>query len=113
MHKQSPKGGIPNPFPWSPHAAAALGGGYVCLVVAIVVIGVLTAIIGDIANHLGCTIYLKDSVTATTIVALGTSMPGNADSSLKLSNTSVTSTRTRSQSASYCSAVALVLSVTS
>lgn len=84
-----------------------------CLVVAIIVIGVLTAIIGDIANHLGCTIYLKDSVTATTIVALGTSMPGNADSNLTLSNTSVTITRTRSQSVAYCSAFALVLSVTS
>lgn len=71
-----------------------------CLLVAIVVIGVLTAVIGDIANHLGCTVYLKDSVTATTIVALGTSMPGNADTSLTLSNTSVTSTCTRSQSVS-------------
>lgn len=51
-----------------------------CFVVAISLIGVLTALIGDVANHVGCTIYLKDSVTATTIVALGTSMPGNASS---------------------------------
>lgn len=78
--KQPPGDGIPNPFPWSLPSPPALGGGYVCLVVAIFVIGVLTAVIGDIANHMGCTIYLKDSVTATTIVALGTSMPGNADS---------------------------------
>lgn len=80
MHQHSPEDDIPNPFPWSLHAAAAIGGGYVCFVVAIALIGVLTALIGDIANHLGCTIYLRDSVTATTIVALGTSMPGNADS---------------------------------
>lgn len=81
MHQQSSEDGIPNPFPWSLHATAAMGGGYVCFVVAITGVGVLTALIGDIANHLGCTIYLKDSVTATTIVALGTSMPGNTDSS--------------------------------
>lgn len=62
------------------HSAADVGGGYVCFVVAISLIGVLTALIGDVANHVGCTIYLKDSVTATTIVALGTSMPGNAGS---------------------------------
>ena len=70
------------------HSAADLAGGYVCFVVAISVVGVLTAIIGDLANHVGCTIYLKDSVTATTIVALGTSMPGNAGlQRITLSNT--------------------------
>lgn len=37
----------------------------------------VTACIGDIASHLGCTISLKDSVTAIAIVALGTSVPGN------------------------------------
>ncbi|MPC16585.1 Sodium/calcium exchanger 1 [Portunus trituberculatus] len=57
--------------------SAHVGGGYVCFVVAISLIGVLTAVIGDVANHVGCTIYLKDSVTATTIVALGTSMPAS------------------------------------
>ncbi|KAK3854830.1 hypothetical protein Pcinc_038704 [Petrolisthes cinctipes] len=56
----------------------ALGGGYICFVVAIIWVGILTALIGDVANHMGCTIYLKDSVTATTIVALGTSMPVHA-----------------------------------
>lgn len=40
-------------------------------------IGLLTALIGDIASHFGCTINLKDSVTAISIVALGTSVPGN------------------------------------
>ena len=39
-------------------------------------IGVLTAVIADVASSLGYTINLKDSVTAITLVALGTSWPG-------------------------------------
>ena len=39
-------------------------------------IGVMTAIIGDVASHFGCTIGLKDSVTAISLVAVGTSVPG-------------------------------------
>lgn len=38
-------------------------------------IGLLTAFIGDLASHFGCTIGLKDSVTAVVFVALGTSVP--------------------------------------
>jgi len=37
---------------------------------------VCTAVIGDIAGHLGCFIFLKDSVNAIAFVALGTSVPG-------------------------------------
>lgn len=54
----------------------ALGGGYPCFMCSICGIGLMTAFIGDVASQLGCTSYLKDSVTATTFVALGTSMPG-------------------------------------
>ena len=39
-------------------------------------IGLVTAIIGDVAGHLGCFIFLKDSVNAIAFVALGTSVPG-------------------------------------
>lgn len=39
-------------------------------------IGVCTAVIGDVAGHLGCFIYLKDQVNAIAFVALGTSVPG-------------------------------------
>ncbi|CAL8099908.1 unnamed protein product [Orchesella dallaii] len=52
-----------------------IAGGYVAFVTSILGIGVLTAIIGDLASHLGCTIGLKDSVTAIAFVALGTSIP--------------------------------------
>lgn len=50
--------------------------GWACFIVSIIMIGVLTAFIGDLASHFGCTIGLKDSVTAVVFVALGTSVPG-------------------------------------
>lgn len=49
--------------------------GYPCFFVSIVSIGVLTAFIGDLASHFGCSVGLMDSVTAISIVALGTSVP--------------------------------------
>ncbi|XP_060734999.1 sodium/calcium exchanger 1b isoform X2 [Tachysurus vachellii] len=49
--------------------------GWACFVVSIIMIGVLTAFIGDLASHFGCTVGLKDSVTAVVFVALGTSVP--------------------------------------
>ncbi|XP_034381244.1 sodium/calcium exchanger 3 isoform X4 [Cyclopterus lumpus] len=49
--------------------------GWACFIVSIVIIGLLTAVIGDLASHFGCTIGLKDSVTAVVFVALGTSVP--------------------------------------
>ncbi|KAJ8341084.1 hypothetical protein SKAU_G00333750 [Synaphobranchus kaupii] len=49
--------------------------GWACFTVSIIIIGLLTAVIGDLASHFGCTIGLKDSVTAVVFVALGTSVP--------------------------------------
>ncbi|KAI5611446.1 sodium/calcium exchanger 1 precursor, partial [Silurus asotus] len=49
--------------------------GWACFVVSILMIGILTAFIGDLASHFGCTVGLKDSVTAVVFVALGTSVP--------------------------------------
>ncbi len=53
-----------------------IANGYPSFVVSICMIGVCTAVIGDIAGHLGCFIFLKDSVNAIAFVALGTSVPG-------------------------------------
>ena len=50
-------------------------GGWACFLVALVFIGFLTALIGDLASHMGCCMGLKASVTAITFVALGTSLP--------------------------------------
>ncbi|XP_069574373.1 sodium/calcium exchanger 2b [Brachyistius frenatus] len=49
--------------------------GWACFCVSILVIGLLTAFIGDLASHFGCTVGLRDTVTAVVFVALGTSIP--------------------------------------
>lgn len=49
--------------------------GWVCFFVALVFIGGVTAIIGDMASLLGCTMDVPDAITAITFVALGTSLP--------------------------------------
>ncbi|XP_056397505.1 sodium/calcium exchanger 2 isoform X2 [Hyla sarda] len=49
--------------------------GWACFCVCIIIVGLLTAVIGDLASHFGCTVGLKDSVTAVVFVALGTSIP--------------------------------------
>uniref|UniRef100_UPI00398F6CE3 sodium/calcium exchanger 3-like isoform X3 n=1 Tax=Pristiophorus japonicus TaxID=55135 RepID=UPI00398F6CE3 len=49
--------------------------GWACFVTCMAVIGLLTAFINDLASHFGCTVGLKDSVTAVVFVALGTSVP--------------------------------------
>lgn len=51
--------------------------GYPTFVISILGIGMVTAVIGDMASHVGCTIGLKDTITAIGFVALGTSVPGN------------------------------------
>ena len=73
---------------WSPLPASSLSfahysptflaimEGYPTFVISILMIGGNTALIGDIAGHLGCFIFLKDSVNAIAFVALGTSVPG-------------------------------------
>merc|ERR1712147_397358 len=53
----------------------AIYNGYPTFVIAIFFIGSCTAVIGDVAGHLGCFINLKDCVNAIAFVALGTSVP--------------------------------------
>eukprot|EP00928_Gymnodinium_smaydae_P039547 TRINITY_DN26994_c0_g2_i1.p1 TRINITY_DN26994_c0_g2~~TRINITY_DN26994_c0_g2_i1.p1 ORF type:complete len:827 (+),score=195.25 TRINITY_DN26994_c0_g2_i1:138-2618(+) len=50
-------------------------GGWLCFVVAIIFIGLVTAAISDLASLFGCTANMPDAVTAITFVALGTSLP--------------------------------------
>merc|ERR1712088_538128 len=54
---------------------AGMWGGWPCFFVSLGMIGLLTAIVGDLANIFGCLVGLKPSVTAITFVALGTSLP--------------------------------------
>lgn len=54
-----------------PHIA----GGWVCFVVALAFIGIVTAVVGEVASLFGCVLGIKPSITAITFVALGTSLP--------------------------------------
>lgn len=49
--------------------------GWLTFVTTLFFIGVLTAFVGDLATGIGCTVGLRDTVTAITFVALGTSVP--------------------------------------
>ena len=54
---------------------AGMAGGWLCFVFSLLMIAILTAVVGDLAGIFGCLVGLKDSVTAITFVALGTSLP--------------------------------------
>lgn len=50
-------------------------GGWPTFLISLGLIGLMTAIIGDLAGIFGCLVGLKEDITAITLVALGTSMP--------------------------------------
>jgi len=52
-----------------------LFGGWPCFFAALFAIGFQVILISDFATQMGCQMYIKDSVTAITFVALGTSLP--------------------------------------
>merc|ERR1712194_679556 len=52
-----------------------LGGGWPCFTIALVLIGFVTMLAGDMASLLGCCLEIPDDITAITLVALGTSLP--------------------------------------
>lgn len=51
------------------------GGGKPAFIVALIFIGLITAIVSEVATVLGCTLGIKSAVTAITLVAVGTSLP--------------------------------------
>jgi len=51
------------------------GGGKPAFFIALVFIGMVTAVVGEFAALLGCTFGIDDATTAITLVALGTSLP--------------------------------------
>jgi len=66
-------------FPWKFAFAFVpptdFAGGWLCFWMSLMMIGGVTALIGDIANLVGCTMGIPAPVTAITFVALGTSLP--------------------------------------
>ena len=61
-------------------------GGWVCFVVSLTTIGMVTFVVGELAGLFGCVVGLKDSVTAITFVALGTSLPDTFASKMAAEN---------------------------
>ena len=51
------------------------GNGKFSFVISLIFIGLVTAIVGEMASILGCVLGIKESITAITLVALGTSLP--------------------------------------
>ena len=66
---------MPWKFVFATVPPASMCGGWLCFVFALIAIGMVTALIGDLAAMFGCSVGLKDSITAITVVALGTSLP--------------------------------------
>ena len=52
-----------------------IAGGWAAFGVALTFIGIITAVVGEVATILGCVAGIQPSVTAITLVALGTSLP--------------------------------------
>ncbi|KAJ9451606.1 Magnesium/proton exchanger [Diplonema papillatum] len=53
----------------------SIANGWACFFGALFFIGLVTAMVSEVASLFGCVVGLKDSVTAITFVALGTSLP--------------------------------------
>lgn len=53
----------------------SIWGGKASFVIALAMIGLVTAVVGEVATVLGCVAGMPESVTAITFVALGTSLP--------------------------------------
>ena len=49
--------------------------GYVSFWVSLAFVGIVTWVVGEVATVLGCALSIRESVTAITLVALGTSLP--------------------------------------
>lgn len=54
---------------------AAIANGAASFMIALAFIGIVTFVVGEFATVLGCVLGIEESVTAITLVALGTSLP--------------------------------------
>ncbi|CAF2384962.1 unnamed protein product [Rotaria sp. Silwood2] len=64
----------------------AIAGGWLTFFVSLLFIALLTAVVGDVAAIFGCLVELKDSITAISFVALGTSLPDTFASMIAAKN---------------------------
>lgn len=66
---------VPLKFIMSLIPPPSFGGGWPCFLIALIAVGILTKIVGDAAGSFGRAIRLDPTITAITVVALGTSLP--------------------------------------
>lgn len=64
----------------------SIAGGWLTFFVSLFFIAILTAVVGDVAAIFGCLVGLKDSITAISFVALGTSLPDTFASMIAAKN---------------------------
>ncbi|CAF1353970.1 unnamed protein product [Adineta steineri] len=64
----------------------SMAGGWLTFFVSLFFIALLTAVVGDVAAIFGCLVGLKDSITAISFVALGTSLPDTFASMIAAKN---------------------------
>lgn len=64
----------------------SIAGGYLTFIGSLILIGLMTALISDLASIFGCLVGLEKTVVAITFVALGTSMPDTFASKLAAIN---------------------------
>jgi solute carrier family 8 (sodium/calcium exchanger) len=66
-------------FPWKLLFATVpppdFADGWLCFIFALIYIGLITALVGDLASMFGCALSMPGPITAITFVALGTSLP--------------------------------------
>src|ERR1700733_11952955 len=63
-----------------------MASGWLTFFVSLFFIAILTAVVGDVAAIFGCLVGLKDSITAISFVALGTSLPDTFASMIAAKN---------------------------
>jgi solute carrier family 8 (sodium/calcium exchanger) len=66
--------------------STSIASGWLTFFVSLIFIAILTAIVGDVAAIFGCLVGLKDSITAISFVALGTSLPDTFASMIAAKN---------------------------
>ncbi|CAF4934227.1 unnamed protein product [Rotaria sp. Silwood1] len=64
----------------------SIAGGWLTFFISFVFIAILTAIVRDVAAIFGCLVGLKDSITAISFIALGTSLPNTFASMMVAKN---------------------------
>jgi solute carrier family 8 (sodium/calcium exchanger) len=64
-------------------------GGYPALILSLFFTGILTVLLKDFALHFGCTVGLKDTITAVGLVPVALNIPSESNLNTKASNEAI------------------------